>query len=40
MNWRLATGIQAPAGTCKIVNIAMGTNYQMLHVFVIQTRQG
>ena len=33
----LATGIQAPAGTCKLMNIAIQTNcikYQMLHVFL------
>ena len=31
----LATGIQAPAGPCKLMNIAIRTNcikYQMLHV--------
>ena len=30
----LATRIQAPAGPCKLMNIAIGTNcikYQMLH---------
>ena len=34
----LATGIQAPAGTCKLMNIAIRTNcikYQMLHVILI-----
>ena len=34
----LATGIQAPAGPCKLMNIAIRTNcikYQMLHVFAI-----
>ena len=34
----LATGIQAPAGPCKLMNIAIGTNcikYQMLHVILI-----
>ena len=34
----LATGIQAPAGTCKLINIALRTNcikYQMLHVILI-----
>ena len=34
----LATGIQAPAGTCKLMNIAIRTNcikYQMLHVSLI-----
>ena len=34
----LATGIQAQAGTCKLMNIAIQTNcikYQMLHVFVM-----
>ena len=33
-----ATGIQVPAGPCKLMNIAIGTNCikcQMLHVFVI-----
>ena len=34
----LATGIQAPAGPCKLMNIAIPTNcikYQMLHVSLI-----
>ena len=34
----LATGIQAPADTCKLMNIAIRTNcikYQMLHVILI-----
>ena len=31
INWgRIATGIQAPAGTCKLMNIAIH-KYQMLH---------
>ena len=42
INWRpdaLATGIQAPAGPCKLMNIAIRINcikYQMLHVSLIQ----
>ena len=36
----LATRIQAPAGPCKLMNIAIRTNcikYQMLHVILDRT---
>ena len=35
---RRTSNLQAPAGTCKLMNIAIGTNcikYQMLHVILI-----
>ena len=30
----LATGIQVPAGTCELMNIANCIKYQMQHVYI------